>query len=77
MTGIDYVVEQSDEGLEMSMTTQGQTFSIRLEPLGGDTFLMDGPPGTGGDLAFSGDDGQGRAAWLVAPVFPAARQPDA
>ncbi len=76
MTGIDFVVEDTDGRLQLEMTTGGQGITFDLIPLGDDAFYMDGPAaaGGGGDLAFVGDDGSGRAAYLLAPVFPAARQ---
>jgi hypothetical protein len=48
----------------------------RLVPLEEDVFRLEGGSGIGGrpgDVGLFGDDGKGRAANLVAPVFPARR----
>ena len=51
----------------------GEATKGDLIPLGGDRFLVRSPPAEAISIAFFGDDGEGRAANVVVPMFAARR----
>jgi hypothetical protein len=84
MTGATYQVAFDGTALSFTVTREGDTRGgpsttrYRLVPLDEDIFLLEsdtGAAGPQGDVGFFGDDGQGQATNLTAPVFPAKRIP--
>lgn len=78
--GQRFVIEAGEEGrLSLALTAGGRTFNSGLVSLGGDRFAYEASRGKDAvdDVAFFGNDDQGRATHYLSNIFAARRVPDA